>query len=79
MENPGTDIAQTITGLAHHLGEAGDLPLHQLVDSLVRHTRRTGRHTDDIALLLLRPTAPLSHEPTGSTAPAPHIWSSGQT
>lgn len=51
----GTDIAQTITGLAHHLGEAGDLPLHQLVDSLVRHTRSTGRHTDDIALLLLRP------------------------
>lgn len=25
------------------------------------------------------PTAPLSHEPTGSSAPAPHIWSSGQT
>ncbi|MDX2762426.1 SpoIIE family protein phosphatase [Streptomyces europaeiscabiei] len=79
VENPGTDIAQNITGLAHHLGEAGDLPLHQLVDSLVRHTRRTGLHTDDIALLLLRPTAPLSHEPTGSGAPAPHIWSSGQT
>lgn len=55
VENPGTDIAQTITGLAHHLGEAGDLPLHQLVDSLVRHTRSTSRHTDDIALLLLRP------------------------
>ncbi|MFD9116259.1 SpoIIE family protein phosphatase [Streptomyces bottropensis] len=55
VENPGTDIGNTIADLAHHLGQAGDLPLPQLLDSLVRHTRPTGRHTDDIALFLLRP------------------------
>jgi PAS domain-containing protein len=55
VEDPGTDMSRTIADLARHLGRAGDLPLHQLVDSLVRHTRPTGRHTDDIALFLLRP------------------------
>ncbi len=55
VEDPGTDMSRTIADLAQHLGRAGDLPLHQLVDSLVRHTRPTGRHTDDIALFLLRP------------------------
>ncbi|MFE7761347.1 SpoIIE family protein phosphatase [Streptomyces sp. NPDC057438] len=55
VEDPGTDMSRTIASLAHHLGRAGDLPLHQLVDSLVRHIRPTGRHTDDIALFLLRP------------------------
>ncbi|WP_443080377.1 PP2C family protein-serine/threonine phosphatase [Streptomyces sp. SP18BB07] len=55
VEDPGTDIGRTIADLAHHLGESGDLPLHRLVDDLVHHTHRTGRHTDDIALLLLRP------------------------
>ncbi|WP_216588432.1 SpoIIE family protein phosphatase [Streptomyces brasiliscabiei] len=63
VENPGRDITRTITDLAEHLGEVGGLPLHQLVDSLVQHTPRTDRHTDDIALLLLRP----------------HIGSSGHT
>jgi serine phosphatase RsbU (regulator of sigma subunit) len=55
VEVPGTDITQTIADLAQHLSESSDLPLHQLVDRLVRHTRRTNRHTDDIAVLLLRP------------------------
>ncbi|WP_406411843.1 SpoIIE family protein phosphatase [Streptomyces sp. NBC_01614] len=55
VEVPGTDITQTIADLAQHLSESSDLPLHQLVDRLVRHTRRTNRHTDDIALLLLQP------------------------
>ncbi|MFF9036231.1 SpoIIE family protein phosphatase [Streptomyces sp. NPDC014892] len=55
VEDPGTDIGRTIADLADHLGESGDLPLHRLVDDLVHHTHRTGRHTDDIALLLLRP------------------------
>ncbi|MFF9203090.1 SpoIIE family protein phosphatase [Streptomyces sp. NPDC014986] len=55
VELPGADIAQTTADLAHRLGEAGNLPLHQLVDSLVRHRRRIHHHTDDIALLLLQP------------------------
>ncbi|WP_405594114.1 SpoIIE family protein phosphatase [Streptomyces sp. NBC_01092] len=55
VEDPGTDITRTIADLAHHLGESGDLPLHQLADSLVHHSRRTNQHTDDIALLLLQP------------------------
>ncbi|MGW1667979.1 SpoIIE family protein phosphatase [Streptomyces sp. NPDC002324] len=55
VEDPGTDLGHTIADLAHHLGQAGDLPLPRLLDSLVRHTRPTGRHTDDIALFLLRP------------------------
>ncbi|MEU5199052.1 SpoIIE family protein phosphatase [Streptomyces scabiei] len=55
VEDPGTDMSRTIADLAQHLGRAGDLPLHQLVDSLVRHSRPTGRHTDDIAVFLLRP------------------------
>ncbi|MEU5536444.1 SpoIIE family protein phosphatase [Streptomyces sp. NPDC020362] len=55
VELPGIDIAQTIADLADRLGEWSDLPLHQLVDSLVHRTRQATRHTDDIALLLLRP------------------------
>jgi PAS domain-containing protein len=55
VESPGTDIARTIADLAHRLGRSSHLPLHQLVDTLVHHTRRTNRHTDDIALLLLKP------------------------
>ncbi|MDC0772447.1 SpoIIE family protein phosphatase [Streptomyces sp. HD] len=57
VEVPGADIDQTTAELAHHLGEASHLPLHHLVDYLVHHTRPTDRHhTDDVALLLLRPT-----------------------
>lgn len=44
-----------VSCLYAHLGDSGDLPLHQLVDDLVHHTHRTGRHTDDIALLLRPP------------------------
>ncbi|MGW6907860.1 SpoIIE family protein phosphatase [Streptomyces sp. NPDC054940] len=57
VEVPGTDIEQTTADLAHHLGESSHLPLHHLVDHLVHRIRPAGRHTDDIALLLLRPTA----------------------
>ncbi|MDX2701213.1 SpoIIE family protein phosphatase, partial [Streptomyces ipomoeae] len=57
VEIPGTDIGRTMADLAQHLGTSGGLPLHHLVDSLVRRTRPTNGHTDDIALLLLRPTS----------------------
>ncbi|WP_372458230.1 SpoIIE family protein phosphatase [Streptomyces sichuanensis] len=56
VEIPGTDIGRTTAELARHLAASGDLALHHLIDSLVQHTRPTGRHTDDIALLLLQPT-----------------------
>lgn len=55
VEIPGIDIAQTIADLADRLGEWSRLPLHQLVDNLVHHTRQASQHTDDIALLLLQP------------------------
>nr|WP_240496185.1 SpoIIE family protein phosphatase [Streptomyces torulosus] len=57
VEVPGTDIARTTAELARHLGESSDLPLHHLVDSLVHHIHPLGRHTDDAALLLLRPSS----------------------
>ncbi|MFG2555921.1 SpoIIE family protein phosphatase [Streptomyces sp. NPDC048581] len=66
VEVPGTDIEQTTADLAHHLGESSHLPLHHLVDHLVHRTRPTNRHTDDIALLLLRPTARLEGRVVGS-------------
>ncbi|WP_319213563.1 SpoIIE family protein phosphatase [Streptomyces sp. ME02-8801-2C] len=56
VEVPGADIARTTADLAHHLGRSSDLSLQNLVASLVHHIRPLGRHTDDIALLLLRPT-----------------------
>lgn len=55
VEVPGNDVTRTIADLAHLLGKSSDLPLHQLADVLVHHTRRTDHHTDDIALLLLQP------------------------
>jgi PAS domain-containing protein len=55
VESPGTDISQATADLAGHLDTSSDLPLHQLIDSLAGHTRPTGHHTDDIALLLLQP------------------------
>ncbi|WP_189780337.1 SpoIIE family protein phosphatase [Streptomyces capitiformicae] len=57
VEIPGTDIGRTTDDLAQHLGKASDLPLHDLVNSLVHRTRPANGHTDDIALLLLRPTS----------------------
>ncbi|MFF3686902.1 SpoIIE family protein phosphatase [Streptomyces sp. NPDC002187] len=56
VEIPGADLSWTTADLARHLADSGDLPLDQLVDSLVHHAWPTGRHTDDIALLLLQPS-----------------------
>ncbi|WKU42673.1 SpoIIE family protein phosphatase [Streptomyces sp. VNUA116] len=55
VEIPGADISQTTDDLVRHLGALSDLPLRQLVDRLLDHTRPTGRYTDDIALLLFQP------------------------
>ncbi|MFF5981930.1 SpoIIE family protein phosphatase [Streptomyces olindensis] len=57
VESPGTDFEEALADLGGRLTDAGDGPLDELADSLVRHQRL---HTDgeerldDIALLLLR-------------------------
>ncbi|MEU0588189.1 SpoIIE family protein phosphatase [Streptomyces sp. NPDC006132] len=57
VESPGTDFEEALADLGRRLTDAGDRPLDELADSLVRHRRL---HTDgeerldDIALLLLR-------------------------
>ncbi|MEV3987643.1 SpoIIE family protein phosphatase [Streptomyces sp. NPDC049837] len=60
VEAPGTDLTQAVTTLARRLADAWDQPLDHLVDHLIRRTVPTGRHTDDIAVLLLR-TRPRRH------------------
>ncbi|MET7380670.1 SpoIIE family protein phosphatase [Streptomyces sp. NPDC005526] len=54
VEVPGTDIGMTIAALARHLADAGEQDLEKQIDGLVRHVWPAGRHTDDIAVLLLR-------------------------
>ncbi|MET9764574.1 SpoIIE family protein phosphatase [Streptomyces sp. NPDC006372] len=54
VELPGTDATRTTSDLAGHLDTGDGHDLERLIDRLVRHTAPTGRHTDDIAVLLLR-------------------------
>jgi serine phosphatase RsbU (regulator of sigma subunit) len=54
VETPGTDTDSTTAALVRHLADADDRDLEELTDGLVRRIWPTGRHTDDIALLLLR-------------------------
>ncbi|MBX9360374.1 SpoIIE family protein phosphatase [Streptomyces sp. WAC04114] len=54
VELPGSDVTRTTADLAGHLDTADGHDLERLIDRLVRHTTPTGRHTDDIAVLLLR-------------------------
>ncbi|MBY8882297.1 SpoIIE family protein phosphatase [Streptomyces sp. PLK6-54] len=57
VEDPGCDLTDALDSLARCLAEAGDRELADLpalIDTLVRRTRPTGHHVDDIALLLLR-------------------------
>ncbi|MFE6196228.1 SpoIIE family protein phosphatase [Streptomyces sp. NPDC057838] len=56
VELPGTDATHTTARLAAHLDGADDQDLERLIDRLVRHTAPSGRHTDDITVLLLRTT-----------------------
>ncbi|WP_432139485.1 MULTISPECIES: SpoIIE family protein phosphatase [unclassified Streptomyces] len=57
VEVPGRDIEHTTTDLAVPLTDHADQDLDALIDTLLHRVWPTGRHTDDIALLLLR-TAP---------------------
>ncbi|MEU6098726.1 SpoIIE family protein phosphatase [Streptomyces sp. NPDC047079] len=55
VEVPGTDIDRTTAALVEYLATtAHDQDLEDLIDGLVDRTWPTGRHTDDIAVLLLR-------------------------
>ncbi|AXE90701.1 SpoIIE family protein phosphatase [Streptomyces sp. Go-475] len=57
VESPGTDFEEALADLGRRLTDAGDRPLDELADNLVRHRRlRTDgeERLDDIALLLLR-------------------------
>ncbi|MDN0197774.1 SpoIIE family protein phosphatase [Streptomyces sp. S.PNR 29] len=57
VESPGVDFEEALADLGRRLTEAGDLPLDELADSLVRHEADTEHRIDDVALLLLRARA----------------------
>ncbi|MGW7195302.1 SpoIIE family protein phosphatase [Streptomyces chryseus] len=57
VEVPGTDFEETTAQLAHDLADAESQSLDHLIDRLIRRAWPTGRHTDDIAVLLLRAAA----------------------
>ncbi|MFJ1967593.1 SpoIIE family protein phosphatase [Streptomyces sp. NPDC087903] len=54
VELPGRDVAQTTAELVQHLAEADDHDTEHLIDSLIHRAWPAGRHTDDVAVLLLR-------------------------
>ncbi|MEU9553947.1 SpoIIE family protein phosphatase [Streptomyces fumanus] len=54
VESPGTDFDDSLAELGDRLTEAGDLPLPELADRLVRDEADAEERPDDIALLLLR-------------------------
>lgn len=57
VEQPGHDMAESLDTMVRCLSEAGEKDLddlHGLIDTVVRRTRPSGQHADDIALLLLR-------------------------
>ncbi|MDT0341934.1 SpoIIE family protein phosphatase [Streptomyces litchfieldiae] len=56
IERPGVDLDDSIAELAEHLADAGDQPIDELADSLLRHAGQQNSRSDDIALLLLSPT-----------------------
>ncbi|MCU7820618.1 SpoIIE family protein phosphatase [Kitasatospora sp. DSM 101779] len=58
VEVPGTDPEQITGALAAHLSDHRADALDTLIDGLVQVGWPSGRHTDDIALLLLRSTRP---------------------
>ncbi|MEU6365353.1 SpoIIE family protein phosphatase [Streptomyces sp. NPDC046931] len=54
VEVPGNSIDRSTGALVEYLASAHDHDLEDLIDGLVRCTWPAGRHTDDIAVLLLR-------------------------
>ncbi|HEX5567544.1 MAG TPA: PP2C family protein-serine/threonine phosphatase, partial [Streptomyces sp.] len=68
VESARTDLTEATERLADLLAATGHRPLDELADLLLDHAPRHHGHTDDVALLLLRPTAPA---PVQDTAPPP--------
>ncbi|MEU0743343.1 SpoIIE family protein phosphatase [Streptomyces sp. NPDC006134] len=54
VESPGADFEDALAGLGRRLAEAGELPLDELADHLVRHVADAEERIDDVAVLLLR-------------------------
>ncbi|MGW0420047.1 SpoIIE family protein phosphatase [Streptomyces sp. NPDC003015] len=54
IESPGVDIEDALADLGRQLAEAGDRPLDELADELVRRSEAARERVDDVALLLLR-------------------------
>lgn len=54
IETPGVDLEDALADLGQRLDEAGEWPLDDLADHLVRHGAATRERLDDVALLLLR-------------------------
>ncbi|WP_405553218.1 SpoIIE family protein phosphatase [Streptomyces canus] len=54
IESPGVDIEDALADLGRQLAEAGDRPLDELADELVRRSAAARERIDDVALLLLR-------------------------
>ncbi|MFF8844195.1 SpoIIE family protein phosphatase [Streptomyces sp. NPDC015127] len=58
VETPGTDIDDSIAGLARCLAAADDQDLNLLIDTLLREAGPTRQRRDDIALLVLQTKGP---------------------
>ncbi|WP_149180405.1 SpoIIE family protein phosphatase [Streptomyces sp. TRM49041] len=57
IEVPGTDVDRTTADLAAHLAEnSGQKNLDAVIDAILHRAWPNARHTDDIAILLLRTT-----------------------
>lgn len=56
IESPGVDIEDALADLGERLSTAGERPLDELADSLVREIAAAEERADDVALLLLRAT-----------------------
>ncbi|MFJ4006060.1 SpoIIE family protein phosphatase [Streptomyces sp. NPDC090023] len=54
VESPGVDIEDALIDLGALFSEAGDGPLEELADALVRHGTADRERVDDVAVLLLR-------------------------
>jgi serine phosphatase RsbU (regulator of sigma subunit) len=54
VESRGVDIEDSLTGLGDVLADAGERPLSDLADELLRHSLAARERADDVALLLLR-------------------------
>ncbi|WP_329265850.1 SpoIIE family protein phosphatase [Streptomyces sp. NBC_01478] len=58
IESPGVDIEDALAELGQRLAAAGELPLEEIADELVRHSASARERIDDVALLLLRAREP---------------------